>query len=254
MKAKKHNLIYGIKLDGNKVAPLTDYISSYELTLLEPVDDIDSITIAPPTLGDGLAASKKVAEDYFPGTDEYTNALFDWHVAKRCTPAPSEEQLKRMAAPDYDALRRVVEGGINPETGKRAYALTDSEGVVATAYTRLPMQSDRRNAEQWLDGSVRENLELHEAYLSWFVVRFGQVSEADFGKKQPIEFSEFLKIGWADFLVIARGMLMRDYKPLTEILEGKVEVDGKTVPFQGVPETDGEEHKPKGKRGAATAA
>lgn len=253
-KAKTVKLIHGVRL-GKKgeVLPLIEHLEPYTLTLLQPIDGIEEIQFRPATIGDIIAVGEAASRDHDPGSRGYGKAVLRANLDRRCSPSLSDKQLDQLAVADHVALQTLIDSGrdpLNPDND--AYKLKEGVEVERTAYMRLPMQSDRKLAEQRMPTTPEDDPVLYAAYLTWFVTRFGEPSETMFDGKT--DFQAFLNLSWGDFQVLHRELLKRDYKPLTDILDGKVEVDGKPLPFQGVSEPDTETPKTKGKRRAATAA
>lgn len=249
MKVKTTELPYGIVYDGKKIVPAGEALLPYTLELLEPVDTISSVTVKAPTLGDALAAMSAAAKQYEPNSEQFVQSILHTHIARRCEPALTPEQLDEMTGVDHDALKNLITIGATP-AGDYAFRRDPEREYITTATTRLHKMSDRKKAEQRMSTSAKDDPTLHEAYLTWLVTRFGDPDEKAFDGK-PVEFSEFLHIAWNDFTRLTATTFSRDYKSITDVLDGKVEVDGKTIPFQGSPEGgDGQAQAPR-KRGKA---
>lgn len=248
-KAKHVRLTYGVAFDADgAMTPITDHIQPYSLKLLDPVDGIEEVSVRANTLREVLSVHEAVSRDARPGTSAYGKAALLENVRRRCTPALTQAQLDQLAGADYDALVGLIDTGTHPETGAEAFKLAEGVTTERDAYLRLHTMADRAAAEQRLLNEGADETVLYHAHLTYLTVRFGEPHEGMFGQRQ-VAFHDFLNITWQDFQQLTRHLLARDYKPLTEILDGKVEVDGKPLPFPGVPEEDAGAPEPKdGKR------
>lgn len=246
MKAKEVKLMHGVRLVKEGIAPVTEHLTPYVLHLLEPVDGIESIQVQPNTLGQVLAIHEKVSDDYRIGTQQYQDAVFVENVARRCSPALNKQQLDRLSGPDHDFLMRLMDRGVDPDTGVNAWRLRDGAEVERRATIRLHDMNDRKIAEQRLPGDVADDPIRYNAYLLWYITRFGS---PDFDGAPKVTFASFLNLTWNDFQLLYAELYMRDYRPLTDILEAKMEVGGKPVPFPGVAEDDTDAPAPRSTRG-----
>jgi len=231
MKVKHLRLPYGVALDGNRILPASKVFTEYTLNLLESVDGIDAVTVRIATLKDTLDSHAQATNDYSPGTPAYNEAVFRAHVERRVTPALTPKQIDLLSGPDYDALRTLVSDGMTPE-GKRAHQAIEGVTLERNAYLRLHFMNDRKRAEQRLSTSRADNPMLYEAYLVHAVTRFGDVTEASFDQVQ-VEWNDLLNITLFDHFALSLALMGRDYKEITEVLDGVVEVDGKPLPFPG---------------------
>lgn len=244
MKAKEVRLTHGVMLGDEGLLPVTEFLSSYTLDLLDPVGSIDSITIAPNSLGQVLDIHRQVSDEFRPGTQAYVDAVLAENIKRRCQPRLNKEQVRQLAGVDYDALTTLIDKGLTPE-GNQAFRMKEGVAVERDAILRLHTMNDRELAEQRLNATKDEDVVTYNAYLAWFVTRFGST---DFNSRQ-VSFHSFMNITWADFQILYKALVTRDYKPLTEILEGRTEVDGKTIPFQDVPVDEDEVPEAAPKRG-----
>lgn len=253
MKAKHVRLIYGVILtDDGGLAPVVDYIEPFTLELLHPIDGVDKINVRPNTLRQVLDIHEKAARDARPGSRQYGEAVMRLNLEQRTDPVLTAAQLDQMAGVDYDALNRLIDSGTHPSTGQEAFSLRDDVDVTRDAYLKLHTMQDRKLAEQRLPTDGGDETVLFSAQLTWLVTRFGTPEAGMFDKRGDVPFAAFMNITWYDFQLLTRHLMMRDYKPLSEILEGRVDVGGKPTPFPGVPEDGDPSAKPKdGKRRVA---
>lgn len=249
-KVQPVNLPHGVRLriedGGYHLDSARDNLQPYTVHLLDPVDGIDAIEVAPATLGDILTLNKRAQIDSIPGTKAFREAIMRLSIADRCDPAITPEQVKSMAGVDYDLLQSVIETGRDPNTGSMLFTI-DDPSLERRAFVRLHSMTDRRKAEQRLTTSQEDEPVRYEAYLTWLVTTFGDPNRVV--EHAAPGFEDFLKISWQDFQALNRALASRDYKPLTDILDGMVKVDGKPVPFQGVPGDDAAAHQAGDGRG-----
>lgn len=248
MKAKLSDLNYGVVIEKKHILHPRKYLEPYSLDLLEPVDGIGTIQFTCPTLGETLRAFESALKRNQPGTPAYLNAAYRNRIEASCDPAPSKEQMDRMAGVDHDAIMSVVNTGLTPN-GKRPYRVKDDYVgmVIMKAVTRLHYMQDRKVAEQRVPSSREENPLAMEANLVWLTTRFGDLREEMF-EDRDVEWETFLNLPWSDFVILQSAVNDRDYMEISEILDGRVNLDGKPVPFQGVPSGDEPEDAPKGSR------
>jgi hypothetical protein len=231
MKIKHVRLPYGVPLDGKRIKPAPAAFTDGVLDLLEPVDGITSITVRAPTVKDTLDVHAEATADYVPNTPAYNDAVFRGHLERRADPVLTPKQVDRLSGPDHDALRNLVEGGVTPE-GKRAHRPREGVTLERNAYVRLHFMNDRKVAEQRLATSRADAPMLYEAHLVHAVTRFGDVSEASFDRNQ-VEWNDYLNLTFFDHFALSLSLAGRDYKEITEVLDGVTEVDGKPLPFPG---------------------
>lgn len=253
MKIKVVSLPHGIVLNKEGDIAVPKHIRPYTLTLLEPVDGIDKVVIQPETLGGVIKMADEASKEASPGTARHRDVVIENNVSRRCEPAFTRKQLDAMAGVDYDALVGVINSGIDPETRTTAFRVDPDAEVISEATMRLHMRDDRKTAEQRLNTTPEEEPVLYEANLCWLVTRFGEVDERSWSGRQQVSFLSFLNLSWQDFLALERNVFSRDYKPITDILEGRVEVDGKPVTFPDVLGEGDEAPRPKNGRRKSSA-
>lgn len=243
MKAREVRLTHGVMLGDDGLMPVTEFLSPYTLKLLQPVDGIESVTIAATSLGQVLNIHKQVSDEFKPGTQQYVDGVFAENIKRRCEPVLNRDQIRQLAGVDHDALATLIDKGVDPD-GNQAFRMKPDAQVTREAIMRLHTMNDRELADQRINTTKAEDFVTWNAYMVWFVTRFGST---DFASRQ-VSFHSFMNITWDDFQLLTRHLVMRDYKPLSEILEGKLEVDGKPIPFQGLPDDDTQEDDPEPKR------
>lgn len=239
MKVKHVRLPYGAPLQGKRILPASEAFTDGVLELLEPVDGITSIAVRAPSIRDVIDVHAEATNDYNPGTPAYSDAVFRLHLERRADPVLSPKQIDRLAGPDHDALRSLVESGLLPD-GKRAHQPREGVNLERNAYVRLHFMSDRRKAEQRLSTSRQDAPMLYEAHLTHSLVRFGEPSESMFDSGQ-VEWDQYLNLTFYDHFALNLSLAGRDYKEITEVLDGVTEVDGKPLPFPGGVGDDTEE-------------
>lgn len=239
MKAKEVHLPHGVLLDdqGN-ILPGLEHLTSYHIDLLEPVDGIERVRVMPTTLRQVLEIHDRVADDHRPESAGYARASFLENAARRTDPALTRQQIDKLSGSDHDLLMRVLNSGNEREGNPLVWKPQADAPLVRRALVRLHDMGDRKAAEQRLNAGVSDDPIRYAAYLAWSITRFGDTT--DFVDATRPAWPSFLNLTWNDFQTIYVDMYGRDYKLLTDIIEARMEVEGKPVPFPGVAGNDAE--------------